>query len=81
MSREIHSIPKTDRVFRDAAFAALDGMDPRTPVDNVAAAIAARLRPTYPDVVVHRQGPEARILDVDVWYVYRDGPFGQAKER
>jgi hypothetical protein len=30
-------------------------------------------RPAYPAVEVHRQDRLARMLDDDVWYVYRDG--------
>lgn len=76
MTRQVHSIPKADSGFHQAAVAALDGIDPRTAIDDVAAAIADQLRPTYPAIVVHRQAVEARMLDIEVWYAYRDGPFG-----
>jgi hypothetical protein len=72
MTREIHTFPSRDTAFRDAAWAALKGVQ-YVAADGVAAELAERMRPVYPAVSVHRQHPEARIRAGDLWYVYRDG--------
>jgi hypothetical protein len=73
MSRRVSSIPSGDAAFRDAAIAALNELGGHVPMDRVASLLADLLRPTYPDVEIHRQDAFARIFDEDVWYAYRDG--------
>ena len=73
MSRVVRCIPSGDLALRDAATDALAAIDPRLRDEDVAWALAAALRPTYPAVIVHRQDPLARILGQDLWYAQRDG--------
>jgi hypothetical protein len=72
MSRRVSCIPSNDVVFREAAAAALAGLDHEIELDDIAVVLTNRLRVDYPLVEVHRQHPMARIADEDVWYAYRD---------
>ena len=76
MPREVHASPSRDNAFAATASAALAAIDGTIGVDQIEAALADLLRPTYPAIVVHRQDIVARVFDLDVWYAYRDGaPF------
>lgn len=67
--------PRDDETFDAAvtdAFADLvgDGLSS----EDLAEAVASRLRPTYPNVVVQPRDPLARLWpDEAAWYAYRDG--------
>jgi hypothetical protein len=57
---------------------ALAGIEGQFSANEIADVLADLLRPTYPNVEVHRQHPLARSFDEDVWYAYRDGKFGSS---
>ena len=71
--RLVNSIPSNDTAFHEAATNALAGIDGQARPPEIADFLADLLRPTYPNVDVHRQHPLARMFDEDVWYAYRDG--------
>jgi hypothetical protein len=74
MSRRLSCIPFDDADFRDAATAALHGIDGQAGPDEIESVLTDLLRISYPTVQVHRQHELARVGDADdLWYVYRDG--------
>ena len=73
MSRRASCIPSTDRFFHDAAAAALETIDGTVTPDRIERVLCDLLVDRYPNVDVHRQDELGRVLDEEVWYVYRDG--------
>jgi hypothetical protein len=73
MSRRVQCIPSEDANFRDTAVAALHGIDGHAKPDEIESVLADLLRVSYPAVRVNRQHELARVVDDDLWDVYRDG--------
>jgi hypothetical protein len=73
MRRFVRCIPSSDSAFRDAAVAALNALDGKVTADEIEHVLCASLIGRYPQVDVHRQDDLARVVDDEVWYVYRDG--------
>jgi hypothetical protein len=72
MPRRVSCFPSADDAFCGAATLALHEIS-TAPVGDVASLLTTALRSAYPAVEVHRQEALARVLDEDLWYVYRDG--------
>jgi hypothetical protein len=72
---EIRPIPSSDPAFARAAQDALTELKSSEWADQrLGHALAAELRPAYPNVVVRPMERIAGVVDVlDVWYIFRDG--------
>jgi hypothetical protein len=71
--RRVSTIPSGDAALRDLAGAALRDLDRGVDPKDVGGLLDNALRPTYPNVEVHRQDPFAKVFEDEVWYVYREG--------